>query len=157
MDKEEIIKLAVDELSLKINSIDKFIEKAEKEKQEAPSAMQSWSDTSRFQAGAMVEEMEKEKGRLLKHLNFLETLPAENKKKVELGSLVEVKDLENGKASFYFVSLFADAKIKYRSQTISFVSKDSPIIKLLLNKKINDKIKIEIGSNIREVEIKSIL
>jgi len=118
--------------------------------------MQSWSDTSRFQAGAKVDELKIEKERLVKHLAFLKSLSLENKKNIDFGSLVEIKNLENGKVEFYFVSLFADLELRDDNCVVKFISKDSPLIKQLLGKRTGDKIDFDINFLTKKLEILSI-
>ena len=157
MDKEQIIKLGIKMLKEKIVSLKEAVLKMEKQRQEAPSAMQSWSDTSRFQTGVAIENMDKERSRLEEHLDFLKSFKIDKKTEITLGSLAEVKDLEKNKAEIYFVSLFADLELKDGGRVIKFISKDSPLIKQLLSKKAGDKASLQIGRSTRELEILSVV
>jgi len=136
MDKEKIIKLAIEKLGDKLRLQEEQIQKTEQQRREAPSAMQSWSDTTRFQTEKIIEELEAGKGRIIEHLNFLKSLAADKKTKVELGALAEIS--RSGQSNLYFISLFTDLELEFEGRFIKFISIDAPLAKQLLDKKLGD-------------------
>lgn len=158
MNKNNVIELAIKNLESKLDSLESSIQSEEKEKREAPSAMQSWSDNTRFEKEVLIRRLEEEKEKVKKHIKFLQSLALDSSKKtkVEQGVLIEVENLEIGKTNFYFVSLFAGLSLKIQGIEVIFLSQDSPLIKSLLNKKQGHKVKVEINSFKQELKISSV-
>ncbi|MBU1178972.1 hypothetical protein KKB69_01370 [Patescibacteria group bacterium] len=138
MNKEKIIKLAIEKLSSKLKELEEQIQKTEQQRREAPSAMQSWSDTTRFQTEKIIDDLDAEKGRMIEHADFLKSLVMGEKTKIEPGALVEIS--RDGQSSFYFISLFPDLELELDGSFIKFVSVNAPLTKQLLNKKPGDVI-----------------
>ena len=146
MDKKEVIEKAVEVLEAKLKSFERLIGREEQKRKEAPSAMQSWSDNIRFEKEVLISGLTEEKERIKKHIRFLQSLSLGKKQKVEQGSLIEIKNIETGQISFYFISLFAGLELELEKNIkIMFLSPSSPLAKSLLNKKQGDKLKY--GSN----------
>jgi transcription elongation factor GreA len=75
-----------------------------------------------------------------------------SKSKIDLGSMVVVKDLDTGKSKkFKIVSSIESDPEKNR------ISDESPVGKALLNKKINDTIKVKTPFTIKNLKVIEIL
>ena len=92
MNKKQVVELAIETLGAKVESLDVVIEKEKQKKQVAPSAMESWSDNTRFEKEILISRLEEDREVIKKHIGFLKSLDFEAKKQVEQGSLIEIKN-----------------------------------------------------------------
>ncbi len=153
MNKNNVIEFAIKTLNSKLQQLKNTIQKEEGRRKEAPNAMQSWSDNTRFEKEVLINRLEEEQIEIEKHIRFLQSLDLTEKTKIEQGALVEVVNIATKKTSFYFISLFAGLELKIEDTKVMLLSENSPITKPLLNKKQGDKVKFEINSSLQELAI----
>ncbi len=156
MDKNNVVELAIKTLEKELVLLSRTIQQEDKKRQQAPSAMQSWSDNTRFEKEVLISQLEENKGHMKKHISFLKSLGVTKKSKIEQGALVKIENLTTNKVNFYFVSFFAGLELKIQNTEVIFLSKDSPIIKVLLSRKQGDKVTTNLGSPAQELKILSI-
>ncbi len=157
MDKNEVVQLGIKELEMRLDNLEKTIEGEDKKRKEAPSAMESWSDNTRFEKEMLIGKLEEEKSKIKRHIAFLQNLSSTPKTKVEEGALIEVKNPETSRIQFYFVSIFAGLEIKIDDdREVLFISKNSPLLNFLLNKEEGNEFKVEIDTTAQKLKILSI-
>ncbi|MFH1979229.1 MAG: GreA/GreB family elongation factor [Patescibacteria group bacterium] len=145
MDKKKIVELGIQKLRAKLELSEKTVRDTEEQRRDAPSAMQSWSDTTRFQTEAIISQMEEEKADVRRHLEFLESLDLREKIKAEKGVLVEVENIESLERKFYFISCCPGLEIEIGKERVIFISESSPLAKSLLGKKAEDEFEVKLG------------
>jgi|GEM_PF-3110819 len=128
MNKKQVIKLALEILNSKLVFLERNIKEEEEQRKNSPSAMQSWSDNTRFEKEVLISQLEREKENMKKHIRFLSNLKGK-KTKLEKGALVEADE-------FYFVSVFAGLELEIEGEKVFFISENSPLFKVLKDKKV---------------------
>lgn len=144
MDKKVIIEKIIPKLEVRLTNLKESIEKAEQFAIQSPSAMQSWSDTSRFQLRSVAANLKSQRQHIEKCLQELKEIDTSKKyQKVELGALVKIK-MDN-RISNYFISPAGSGGeiLSINKEQIRTLSLDSALAKKLLGKKSGDKIKLE--------------
>lgn len=144
MDKKVIIEKIIKKLEKRLIDLTKSIKQTQQHIIMSPGAMQSWSDTSKFELRGVVSNLEKQHNRIkncIKELNKINT--SEKYKKVGIGAIIKIK-IDNN-INFYFISPSGAASetINYNNINITTLSIDSPLYKSLLNKKAGDTIKFQ--------------
>ena len=157
MNKKDVIEKALRVLQAKAGVLKRQINKEDEKRKAAPSAMESWSDNTRFEKEVLISQLTEEKEKLKKHIAFLRALTPLAKEKAQEGSLVEIKNLASGQTGLYFISLFAGLELATKKdKKVIFLSQDSPLTKLLLNKKKGDELKYGRNSDSQTVKVLSI-
>lgn len=117
---------------------------------EAPSAMQSHSDTRKSQMHALADNFRNllvEKERAISALRNLPESQLQQSEVVQISSVVEVQE-SGDKQSFYFVLPEGGGiEIKNKKQCIVVVTSRAPFATVLIGKKKGDSIKFQISSD----------
>lgn len=143
MDKKLIIEKIILRLEKRITDLEKSIKEIKKDAISSPSAMQSWSDTSRFQLGKLASNLKSSASRLKQCIKELKKIEFSKKyKKIEVGAIVKTK--KNKKICFYFISPpnSGGETFKLNNLQIIILSIDSLLAQSLINKKVGDIIKL---------------
>ncbi len=153
MDKEKIIQAAIKTLEKDLAQLEEAIRGEEQKRKEAPSAMQSWSDNTRFEKEILVSQLGGDRENLKRHLKFLRSLSKETKTKVEPGALIEVENLVTKQKNFYFISLSAGLEIELEKRTIFFLSNNSPLVGFLSGKEKGGRVVFNLGGKKQELKV----
>ncbi|MBN2519053.1 MAG: hypothetical protein JXB17_00990 [Bacteroidales bacterium] len=150
MDKKEIIKKAIILLTNEIEKIESAIESEYKSYRDAPSAMQSWSDTTRSQKEDLIFELNKQiykKRLLLDQLRSVDISPHEF---IKLGSLIELEQ-DNEKLFYFIIPGIITETIKNENTNIIPISPNSIVANSLYNHKSGDLISIKVPAGISQI------
>jgi transcription elongation GreA/GreB family factor len=152
MEKEKIRKSVLEKLNSDYDELQKGYSLFKEESVDAPGAMQSHSDTSRFQANVLADNMILQAQKIKTAINLIENLKIEKGEKIEVGSLVKIKD--GGKLKYFYIVPEGVGGFVVNSDGIDIqvVSINSPIGKELFSKSVG-KIEIKIAGNIKLIEI----
>lgn len=155
IDKELLRQKAIDFLEEEIQSLEKTSKAEHDLMKEAPSAMQSYSDTTRSQKEALLAgygKSLKEKQDILRALKSLKLEPHET---VKAGSLVQVA--EKKETNFYFIIPGSSGQqIDDNDIKVTILSPVSVIARALMGSEEGDIVKVKVPVGSREMEIVSI-
>ena len=142
MNKAELFNLATKAIEAEIANGEKAMGSIRQESIDSPGAMQSHSDTNKFQAGHLANNLGtliEAKHRSLEEIKSL-MKDAENKHdKVGIGSIVEVEDHNSGTHSWYFIlPSGGGTEVDYDSKRITSITSTAPFTKCLIGKAVGD-------------------
>jgi len=153
MDKEEIIKRFIEKSQRRAKEIEEVLASTRKDIVSAPGAMQSHSDTSRYQLGRLATNTQEALHQTKKLLGFLTNLETKEKHPItQIGSIVRTKENE----VFFIVPYTTTDPITTDEGKINMVLDDSPIGKALIGKREGEKVKIITPSKTKILIIASI-
>lgn len=157
MNKHELLQNVIEKIRQEIKSAEQSFESTKKAAIEAPGAMQSHSDTTKFQMGQLAGEIQRsiyEKNLAINTLqNMIHSNLSSDFKKVEMGSLIETLN-ESGVREFYFIlPVGGGIKIIDNSKIISIITPQAPLVAALLGKQKKEVVKLKIGQLQRELKI----
>lgn len=156
INKQIVVQKYFDKLRELRDSAIADVEAYKKASNEAPGAMESHSDTSKFQFNLMSDKIAEKVSGFDKLLKYKFDDGAELRGVTGIGSLIQIKEGE--REIYYFivpkggggVELLAD------NATITAISVDSPLGNSLLNKKVGDIVDFVVGLKNRRLEVVSI-
>ena len=160
--KSEILKEVIKSLSLDIESIGESLASTNKAIDNAPSAMESHSDTTRSQLTAVVGAinqsfLEKSKGiETLKHL-FKSNIDEEKFDEVKYGSIVILEKNGGIVENFFVLSAGSGIKVENDGEKITCLTVSSPLGKILLGKEKGQSFNCVIGGKSQDFKILDIL
>ena len=139
MDKRKIIELIKGKIGEKIKKDEKTMAGLRQASIEAPSAMESHSDTNKFQFGTMADNLSNLINDQYKNILAISSLSQVAGEKVESGNVVEVKD-EDSKMHFWYFILPAAGGIEIDcdEKKIIALTESAPLAKCLLGKLIGE-------------------
>lgn len=156
MDKKVLIEKVVEKLQKEVTELEESMMSMKQAAIEAPGAMQSHSDTTKFQMNALKNDVEKQfstKNRELEILEKFEIMPIPSSKEIQNGSVVKIKD---GEKEINYLFLEGGSGIQVEDEqgnNIVVVGENSPMGKVLVGKKIGDEVITQFGSKERKINI----
>ena len=141
MDKQSIIQLVIQTIKQEKESIQKSAASAKQAALEAPGAMQSHSDTTKFQMTALAgnfEQLIAQKESAIKTLQAYAKESAPASETILIGSLVQTSNSQQEKTLFFILPEGNGVRFKHQETIITVITPRSPLALALLNKKKND-------------------
>ena len=138
--KQNILNAYIKKQKTRIKELEDSFKSTKKKEVEAPTGMQSWSDTTRFQEGELASKTEEQIAVAKRALDRAKLVDIGSKDCISVGSLFTLKDKNNDKVSTYFLiceECVSDI-IDTEEGGIMFVSASSPLGKVLAGKKNGD-------------------
>ncbi len=127
---------------------------------DAPSAMQSHSDTTRSQMESLASGLMRnivEKGEAIKSLLRLkESISSSFGDVVRVGSIVEVREDSDNTSAYFILPAGGSTKVYLDGVEITVLSSRGSLAASLLGKSQNSKIEVLIGSRKRRLELVSV-
>ncbi|KKS26612.1 MAG: hypothetical protein A2606_01150 [Candidatus Yanofskybacteria bacterium RIFOXYD1_FULL_42_10] len=159
MDKQKIIDLLLTKLREVRTATIKSYEGYKKASAEAPGAMQSHSDTSKFQIGILADSaMQRVQNidQLIAVLRQIKTSQNSENKSIQVGTLVQTE--ENGKMIYFFITPEGAGGQKFESDDIRIqtISINSLMGKAMFSKKAGQEVEIQVPAGIKRFKILSI-
>ena len=162
MDKHKLILAVIEALGKEAGELDASFKAAKQASVEAPGAMESHSDTTKFQMSQLagnISDMLQQKELAIKTLTeFAESRKYEigETGTVRFGSLVRAK-IDGGEIKQYFVlPAGGGTRIQFGEKNVLVVSPPAPIAVALLNRKVGEKTELQLPAGKRVVEIMDI-
>ncbi|MEK7506937.1 MAG: GreA/GreB family elongation factor [Patescibacteria group bacterium] len=157
MNKRELVEKIIRELEKQKQDVKKRYEATRQEVIDAPGAMQSHSDTSKYQLSILADKIKKsvlEKEQTIQALKQLLTSRLEEKFSVaEVDALVEVKN-QNQEKIYYFIFPGGNGlETIFKGRKIIMVSQHTPVASALLGRKVGDRVNFRVGPTTKELEI----
>jgi transcription elongation GreA/GreB family factor len=158
LDKKELFNLVTERLTREKNELEDSFKKTHQAAIEAPSAMQSHSDTTKFQmniAADKIRSLISEKEKALQILNDLQKsiVSATKDKTIQVGSVVTIQDEQKKTKHVLMLPHCAGVEITHNSIPISVISPDAPLGASLLKKKIGDIASLQIGDTNKQIKV----
>lgn len=155
INKQKVIDWAIQVLRNEILKIQSIRDSEHDALKDSPSAMQSWSDTTRSQKEDIVFEMDQQLTNKKRTLHVLESLKVEHHKKIQLGSLVKLT--ADKQTSYFFIlpGIIGD-KFDVDGINIEIISPTSIVARSLMGHKINDVVHVKIPTGISVLHVDDI-
>ncbi|MCL5012028.1 MAG: GreA/GreB family elongation factor [Patescibacteria group bacterium] len=141
MNKKEVAKLAIQELKRERDSLNTSLHSAKQAAIEAPGAMQSHSDTTKFQMNALAGDLQQhmtEKELAIRTLKEYIEKPLPSNEVVTVGSLVQTTSGTNEQTLFFVLPEGNGVRFNYQNTLITIITPRSPLARALLQKKKNE-------------------
>lgn len=130
MDKHAVIAAFEQHQKERIGNIEKDLEKARDGVRTAPGPSQSHSDTTRFQEGNIVADIEERLARAKRILRQLREIPQAQMETISNGSIFVLEDVATNERDVYFVVPEGGGEsIDVGGAEVVSISKDAPIAK----------------------------
>ncbi len=151
MEKETIRVKIADLLDKKVRDLKESLKRAEDSVKQAPTAMESHSDTSRFQFGQLVDGLKaliNQTERAVKEIQTKTTVTD----RADLGSIVKIE--KDGDRLYYYVSAMGlKEAFLIDGKELRVISINSAIAECLLGKKVGEHVEIKIINGNYSVKI----
>ena len=153
MDKNFVVRKTIELLEQDLQSVETNIQNLHATANNAPSPMESWSDSTRRERQSMASDMENTKNALHQAILLLKNLDASLKlNTIQPGALVTIND--GGKESLYLVVPFGGGKtIMNEDISVKTITVDSKIGAALMGKKQGDKTVIALSAGEKSISI----
>ncbi|MEW6616930.1 MAG: hypothetical protein AB1333_00740 [Patescibacteria group bacterium] len=156
MDKKALVEKVVEKLQKEVTELEESMMSMKQAAIEAPGAMQSHSDTTKFQMNALKDDVEKQfstKNRELEILEKFEIMPMSSSQEIKSGSGIKIRDGEK-EINYFFLEGGSGIQVEDESGNIFIVvGENSPMGKILFGKKAGDEIITRFGSKERILHI----
>lgn len=157
MNKRELVEKIIKELEKQKQDVKKRYEATRQEVIDAPGAMQSHSDTSKYQLSILADKIKKsalEKEQTIQALKQLLTSGLEEKPSVaKVGALVEVENQNQEKICYFIFPGGSGLETIFKGKKIIMVSQRAPIASVLLGRKVGDRVDFKVGPITKVLEI----
>lgn len=153
INKKGILKKIITSLEKKLTDLQDSINETQQSVRDAPSYLETWSDTTKFQLRGVKSNLEAYYSRLETSLKEIKEIDSSKSfENIEIGALVKISS--NEKEALYFIapSNINAETFRVNNQEITSLSSESRLGQLLLGKKVGETIKFR-DSNLRIIEI----
>ncbi|MEK7635928.1 MAG: GreA/GreB family elongation factor [Patescibacteria group bacterium] len=160
IDKKCLIEAVINELKRQESEIENSLKATRKAAIEAPGAMQSKSDTTKFQMNILSDTLRATISEKKNAISILSAFPESQLKllnSVQIGAIVE---LQKNKENFYFYFVLPEGggvEVKYDTKRITIITPKTPIARSLIGKNEGDLVEFKTPTGIiQEIKIISI-
>ena len=150
MDKKNLVEKLIRNFQEKAEESRKLFESARQAAIDAPGAMQSKSDTTKFQMSQLAESSLAVYKQIQRCISTLKEIDLSREcKAIGIGAVVKVE--EDQSESYYFILPIncGGQSIELEEQEVNAIAVKSPIAQALLNKKAGDIINIKVPASLR--------
>lgn len=157
MDKKIILQKIVEKLNENLRIAEGNVNTYKKFSSEAPGAMESHSDTSRFQYGALASDAESRLREIENAIKVIQNAGDKLFHEISMGALVK---LEGEEKEIYYLIVPEGAggqKVEYGGITVQTVPDNSPVGKGVLHKKAGDNVAVQIAGRAAKFNILEVL
>ncbi len=162
MDKQEILQGVIEKIQQEIQDAEQSFESTRNAAIEAPGAMQSHSDTTKFQMGQLAGKIQNsiyEKRLAIKTIqNIIDSdlSPDSDIDKIKVGSLVEILNESKISEFYYILPVGGGTKITCKNKIVSVITPQTPLATALIGKQKKDAVKLQTGYMQRELTITNV-
>jgi transcription elongation GreA/GreB family factor len=139
-EKTNILDAYIKKQEERIKNLEESFKLTKRKEIEAPTGMQSWSDTTRFQEGELASKIQKQIIMAKQALDKLKSIDRNSNSYISVGSLFTLRDVKNKKVSNYFL-IYEECSgdiLNIKGEKVMIISVTAPLIKVLANKKAGD-------------------
>lgn len=120
----------------------------------APGAMQSKSDTTKFQMSRLAENYINTYQQIQRCVSALRKIDlSKDYEVIGIGAVVKVEENQNEDYYFVLPSDCRNQSIELEGQGVNAITVKSPIAQALLNKKVEDRVDVKVPSGLRTFRI----
>ncbi len=140
IEKTNILNVYIKRQEERIKGLEESFESTKRKEIEAPTGMQSWSDTTRFQEGELAHVIQEQIATAKQALDKLKSIDTNSNDYISIGSLFTLRNINNEKTSSYFLICeeCSGDVLNVEGKKVMIVSVTAPLIKALVNKKTGD-------------------
>ena len=153
-EKELLIQSIIEYLELEVESSRVSIERERTAMNDAPSARESWSDTTRSQKEGIIGGLGAGYAEIQKALAVFRQIQPIINDSVQVGALLELK--EDGESSLYMLVPGLTMVLEFKDMVIEIVSAASPIARALFRHRAGETVEVKVPKGTRSFEILSI-
>ncbi|MFA6352924.1 MAG: GreA/GreB family elongation factor [Candidatus Paceibacterota bacterium] len=158
MDKSEIIKKIISELEKRLEPLDEEIKDNHEFAIKAPGAMESHSDTSKFQFSRLAANLQSDYDKISESIKLLKKIDINKKSnRIEEGSIIKIKEGDKILFNILLPSVGGGIIVSDGDIQITSISASSPLGKELIGKKEEDEVEIKLPSGIKSFTILEII
>lgn len=155
MNKQDLVRRVVSALAAEIENAEKTLATIRQASIDAPGAMQSHSDTTKFQMGGLADELATSILGRKRAVEALEKLlrggMMENPAVVLGGTIVEVEDAVGAKAFYFVLPEAGGLEVDRDGQTIMVVTYYAPLAAAFLGKAVGAVVDFPLPGNPRNI------
>lgn len=154
MDKKNLIERLLINLQKRAEESKSFFESARQAAIAAPGAMQSKSDTTKYQMSRLAESSLASYQQIQRCISALKEIDLSKEYKViGIGAVVTVEE-DQGK-NYYFIlpSDYGNQSVELEGQEVTAITVKAPITQALLNKKKGDVVEVKAPAGLRTLRI----
>ncbi len=148
MDKRNLLTFAIEKIKEEQLKLERTIEELQKHKKDAPTAMESNSDRTRYELEAQQNSfrvMIEDYTHAITQLKSLE-INEHDQNVIQLGSLITLQNKEQILKTYFLVPQSKGIRFEYEGRLIILCSPDTPLGGMLTGKKKGDVIEINNNS-----------
>jgi len=154
MNKKNLLEKLIMNLQQKAEEAKKSFESAREAVIAAPGAMQSKSDTTKYQMSRLAESHLNVYQQIQRCISTLKEIdPYKNYKVIGVGTIVKVEENQNEDYYFILPSDCGNQSVELEGQEVLAITIKSPIAQALVNKKVGDKINVKVPAGLRTFRI----
>lgn len=153
-EKELLIQSLIAHLESEVESSRQSIERERKAMNDAPTARESWSDTTRSQKEGIIKGLEKGHSEIMTALAAFRQIRVVANNSVQVGALLELK--EDGGSSLCMLVPGLMMTLEFKGRVIKVISAASPIARALLGHRGGETVDVRVPVGIRRFEILNI-
>lgn len=154
MNKKNLVERLLINLEKKAEESRNSFESAHQAAIAAPGAMQSKSDTTKFQMSRLAESFLASHQQIQRCVSALKEIDLSKERKViEIGAVVKVE--ENKGEDYYFILPLdrGSQSIEFEGQVVNAIAVKSPIAQALLSKRVGDVVNVKVPAGLRTFRI----
>ncbi len=159
MDKKVILAGILKELEQQRMELQENLDTTQQAAVDAPGAMQSKSDTTKFQMNTLANAMRcslTDKDQVIHTLKDFSVSQVKDYDTVQIGAIVEIKERDGQWLTYFLLTQGGGTEIHHADRLITIVTPNAPISGFLLGKKEGDTVKFPIPSkpgSVREMTV----
>ncbi len=140
--KVKILNTYIKKQEERIKDLERSFKSTKRREIEAPTGMQSWSDTTRFQEGDLALRIQEQITEAKQALDKLKLIDTNSNDDISVGALFTLKDASNGKISNYFLisEKCSGDTLNIKGEEFMIISVTAPLIKVLINKRKGESV-----------------
>ncbi len=154
MNKKNLVEKLIINLQERAKETKKSFESAQQAAVAAPGAMQSKSDTTKFQMSRLAENSLNAYQQIQRCISVLKEIDSSKDYQIiEVGAIVKVEEGQSEDCYFVLPSDCGNQTVEVEGEEVVAIASKSPIAQALLNKKIGDEVDVKVPTGLRSLRI----
>ena len=140
MEKRQVLEAFIERQKQKIKELKTSLGNTEQDAINSPGAMQSHSDTSKFQLSNLALGLKKRVIEAEESLSILNNLPRDSSDEISIGSFFVLEDTKTkNRTNYFLISRYGGEWIEVNGEEVLLISEEAPLINNVLGKRQGDK------------------
>ena len=154
MDKKAIQQAVISLLEEERDGLQSSFESNKEHSNEAPGPMQSRYDTRRSETAALASAQMLEVRRRGQAISYVKNMRLRDQSQIDVGTVLRVEEL--GEEKLYFMVPGGAGGYVLEEFGIETLACNAPVGRALLDKRVGDKVEVEVPAGIRRIKILSV-